>query len=219
MSSTIADLSSRPESRSVPWFGGSMPVARFGLILNLLVPLVLLIWDAFHGKLGADPVNFATHTTGLLAVTYLLLSLSVTPLRMLTGWSWLVQFRRSLGVFAFYYACVHLAIYFWWDRAGILGSTVYEITHRYYLAIGFLSLALMAPLWATSFNAAIRAIGGARWRRLHMLTYLAAGLACCHFYLQTKADKRRPEVYIAILAGLLLWRGVAWAMKRWRSKT
>ncbi len=219
MSSTITGLSPRPDSRTVPWFGGNMPVARLGLILNLLVPLVLLIWDAYHGKLGADPVNFATHTTGLVAVTYLLLSLSITPLRMATGWSWLVQFRRSLGVFAFYYACAHLAIYFWWDRAGSLNSTAYEITHRYYLTIGFLSLALMAPLWATSFNAAIRAMGGTLWRRLHLLTYVAAGLACWHLYLQTKADKRRPEVYIAILAGLLLWRVVAWAVKRWRSKT
>ena len=219
MPPTVIHLVPRPESRALPWFGGNMPAARLGLILNLLVPLVLLIWDAYHGKLGADPVNFATHTTGLVAVTYLLLSLSITPLRMVTGWSWLVQFRRSLGVFAFYYACVHLAIYFWWDRAGNLDSMVYEITHRYYLTIGFLSLALMAPLWATSFNAAIRAIGGTRWRKLHLLTYVAAGLACWHLYLQTKADKRRPEVYIAILAGLLLWRVVARAGKRWWSKT
>jgi sulfoxide reductase heme-binding subunit YedZ len=194
-----------------------MPVARLGLILNLLVPLVILIWDACHRNLGADPVNFATHTTGLVAVTYLLLSLGVTPLRIMTGWNWLVQFRRSLGVYAFYYACAHLAIYFWWDRGRNLDSTFYEITHRYYLLIGFMSLVLMAPLWATSFNAAIRTMGGVWWKRLHRLAYVAAGLACWHLYLQTKADKRRPEVYIAILTALLLWRVGAVVLRRWRT--
>jgi ferredoxin-NADP reductase/DMSO/TMAO reductase YedYZ heme-binding membrane subunit len=193
-----------------------MPVARFGLIVNLLIPLSLLIWDARHGKLGADPVNFAIHTTGLLAVICLLLSLCVTPLRMVTGLSWLVQFRRSLGVYAFYYACAHLAIYFWWDRQRSLSSTAYEITHRYYLAIGFASLALMAPLWATSFDRAIRAIGGTWWKRLHRLAYLAAALACYHFYLQVKSDHRMPDVAIATLGGLLLWRVVAAVVRRAR---
>jgi glycine betaine catabolism B len=194
-----------------------MPVARLGLILNLLVPLTFLVWDALHENLGADPVNNALHTTGLVAVTYLLLSLAVTPLRVVSGWTWLVQFRRSLGVYAFYYGCTHLAIYFWWDRAHDLHSTAYEIIHRYYLAIGFTSLALMAPLWATSFNAAIRAMGATWWKRLHRLAYVAAAFACYHFYLQSKADKRRPEVYIAVLAALLLWRVAAAAVQqRWR---
>src|SRR5579871_2682082 len=212
---------SRPVRVPAPdtaWIGGNMPVARFGLILNLFVPLIILTWDALHGNLGADPVNYATHTTGLVAITFLIVSLAITPLRMATGWSWIVQFRRSLGVFAFYYACAHLAIYFWWDREHNLQSTVHEITHRYYLTIGLISLVLMAPLWATSFNAAIRTMGGVWWKRLHRLAYLAAGLACWHLYLQTKADKRRPDIYIAILAALLLWRVGAVAMKRWRAK-
>ena len=194
-----------------------MPIARLGLILNLLIPLAFLVSDAFHGKLGADPVKEAIHTTGLVAVTFLLMSLGVTPLKMVTGWGWLIQFRRSLGVFAFYYACTHLAIYFWWDRERSLESTVYEITHRYYLMIGFLSLVVMLPLWATSFNAAIKALGGSRWKRLHRWAYAAAVLACVHFYLQTKADKRRPEVYIAVLAILLLWRVIAHFAQRRRA--
>lgn len=198
------------------WIGGNMPVARFGLILCLLVPLALLTWDAHDHRLGANPVNFAIHTTGFIAVLCLLLSLLVTPLRQITNWNWLVQFRRALGVYAFYYACVHLAIYFWWDRAGNLSSTFHEITHRYYLAIGFASLSLMAPLWATSFNAAIRKIGGKWWKRLHRLVYLAAALACIHYYLQSKADKRIPDVFIAALAGLLLWRTIAAIVRRVR---
>jgi ferredoxin-NADP reductase/DMSO/TMAO reductase YedYZ heme-binding membrane subunit len=219
VSTTALPVAARPAPRGEPWIGGNMPVARLGLILNLLVPLVLLIADAYHHQLGADPVNFALHTTGLTAVTFLLMSLAITPLRMVTGWTWLIQFRRSLGVFAFYYACAHLAIYFWWDRSRNLGSTVYEITHRYYLLIGFISLALMAPLWATSFNAAIRALGGTWWKRLHRLAYIAAGLGCWHLYLQSKADKRRPDVYFAVLGALLLWRVGAFALQRWRAQT
>jgi ferredoxin-NADP reductase/DMSO/TMAO reductase YedYZ heme-binding membrane subunit len=198
------------------WIGGSMPVARLGLILSLMVPVVLLVWDARGHKLGVNAVNFAIHTTGIVAVSCLLLSLIVTPVRRLTNWSWLVQFRRSLGVYAFYYACSHLAIYFWWDRSRDLHSTFYEITHRYYLAIGFSSLVLMAPLWATSFNGAIRAMGGTWWKRLHKLAYFAAALACFHYYLQSKADKRVPEVFIAALAALLLWRVVAAVVRRVR---
>jgi ferredoxin-NADP reductase/DMSO/TMAO reductase YedYZ heme-binding membrane subunit len=198
--------------RPAPWFGGSMPVARLGLIVNLLVPMALLAWDARHHHLGADAVNFAIHTTGGVAVVCLLLSLAVTPLRKVTGWPSLVQFRRSLGVYAFYYACAHLAIYFWWDRQRSLSSTVEEIVHRRYLTIGFASLALMAPLWATSFNRAIRWMGGTWWKRLHRLAYVAAGLACWHFYLQVKSDHRLPWVAIDILAGLMLWRAVTWTV-------
>ena len=196
------------------WLGGNMPGARLGLILNLWIPFLFLIWDAVRGNLGADPVNNALHTTGLVAVTFLLLSLAITPLRLASGWTWVVQFRRSLGVYAFYYACAHLAIYFWWDRGRDLHSSVYEITHRYYLMIGFISLVLMAPLWATSFNAAIRIMGPVWWKRLHRLAYIAAGLGCWHLYLQSKADKRRPDVYFSILGGLLLWRVVALVVKR-----
>lgn len=193
-----------------------MPTARLGLILCLAVPMVLLAWDALHHRLGADVAKFAIHTTGFMAVLCLVLSLAVTPVRLLTGWNWLVQFRRSIGVWAFYYACVHLAIYFWWDRNGDLGSTVYEITHRYYLTIGFLSLLMLAPLWATSYSKAIRAIGGKAWKRLHRLAYLAAALACAHYWLQSKADKRLPDVFIAILGGLLLWRVIAAGAKQAR---
>ena len=197
-----------------------MPVARVGLIVNLIIPLAILIWDAHQQALGVNAVNFAIHTTGGVAVVLLLLSLAVTPLRTLTGFTWLIQFRRSLGVYGFYYAVVHLVIYIWWDRQGSLSSAAYEITHRYYLTIGFASLALMAPLWATSFNAAIQKMGPFAWKRLHRLAYVAAALGCYHFYLQTKADKRLPDVAIAVLAGLFLWRTVAAISRRVRkSKT
>ena len=199
------------KKRAAPpaWFGGDMPFARWGLIFNLLLPIGLLIWDAYHDRLGADATTFAIHTTGLIAVVYLILTLLVTPLRQVTGFGWLVQFRRSLGVYAFYYAVAHLSIYFWWQQGHDVKSTVYEITHRWYLIVGFTSLALMAPLWATSFNAAIRWMGGDKWKWLHRLTYVAVLLAGYHYYLQSKSYKRNAEIYLAVAGGLLVWRVVA----------
>ena len=198
--------------RPAAWVGGNMPVARLGLIVNLLVPLALLAWDGHKRRLGVDPVNFAIHTTGFIAVSCLLLSLVVTPLRTISGLNWLTQFRRAVGVYAFYYGCCHLAIYFWFEQGHNLKSTASEILHRRYLTVGFSSLALMAPLWATSFNAAIRALGK-WWKRLHWLAYPAAALACWHFYDQSKSYKRTPDIFIAVLAGLLLWRVVAAIVK------
>ena len=183
-----------------------------GLILNLLRAPRLADQRTPSVMAGSAPIRskrrFIRPDWSRLPIWWL--SLAVTPLADgRPAGRWVIQFRSALlGVFAFYYACAHLAIYFWWDRERSLNSTVYEITHRYYLMIGFLSLVLMFPLWATSFNAAIKFLGGKRWKQLHRLAYLAAGLACWHFYLQTKADKRRPEIYIAVLAALLLWRVV-----------
>jgi ferredoxin-NADP reductase/DMSO/TMAO reductase YedYZ heme-binding membrane subunit len=190
-----------------------MPFARFGLIVNATVPLALLLWDALHHNLGADPVNFAIHTTGFIALTFLLLSLLVTPLRSVTGFSWLIQFRRSLGLYAFYYATAHLAIYFWFDRGHRIGSTFYEITHRLYLIIGTTALLLMVPLAATSFNRAVRALGGKKWKALHRLAYVSAILGCVHYYMQVKADVRKPLIMGGILAVLLGYRFVM-ALKR-----
>jgi len=186
-----------------------MPFARLGLIINAAVPLALLLWDALHHNLGADPVNFAIHTTGFIALLSLLLSLAVTPLRSLPGFSWLLQFRRSLGLYAFFYTCCHLAIYFWYQQAHNIPSTLYEITHRLYLILGFTALLLMAPLAATSFNAAVRALGGKKWKALHRLAYLAAILGCIHYYIEVKADIRKPLIMIAVLTVLLGYRLLA----------
>lgn len=213
MPSPVAKPTPAPRSH---WIGPNMPVARLGLIINLIVPGATLAWDAYRNRLGADATNFAIHTTGFLAVTYLALSLVVTPLRTITGASWLVQFRRSLGVYAFFYACAHLAIYVWFDQARNLSSAWHEIVSRYYLTIGFVSLALMLPLAATSFNGVIRAMGGKWWKRLHRLAYPAAFLACMHFWLQSKADHRIPNTYMWSLLGLFAFR-IGWAA--WTSAT
>jgi glycine betaine catabolism B len=211
---SMMPIAPRPRQKPQPLFSSDMPFARVGLIINATVPAMILLWDAFHHQLGAAPVNFAIHTTGFVALTFLLLSLLVTPLRSITGFSWLIQFRRSLGLYAFYYAASHLAIYFWYDRARHFGSTVYEITHRPYLFIGFMSLLMMAPLAATSFNGAVRALGGKRWKALHRLAYLSAILGCIHYYIEVKADIRKPVTLIAVLTLALGYRLFTTVKKR-----
>ena len=194
-----------------------MPFARWGLIINLLIPLGLLIWDATQHKLGVNSVNFAIHTTGLIAILYLLLSLVVTPLRAITKLNWLIQFRRSLGVYAFFYgACAPVDLF-------LVGS------RRQFFQHGSRNHApLLSGDWLRQPGDYVdvgrhvvqcrHSLDGAKsWKRLHRLTYLAATLGCIHYYLQSKADKRKPEIYLAILGGLLLWRVIAALVQRSRT--
>jgi len=193
--------------------------AKFVVILNALVPGLLLAWDAAHGQLGANASNFALHTTGLLAFIFLLLALLVTPLRHLMGWPALIGFRRSLGLFAFGYACVHFLLFFALDRAFSVSSTVHEILNRRYLLIGTLGLTLMAPLALTSTNAMVMRLGARRWKRLHRLTYVVGIAAALHYYLLVKSDVRQPLVFAAVLAGLLAFRLQHWARARRAART
>lgn len=176
--------------------------------INGGVPLALLAWDAVRGQLGANPVNFAIRTTGLLSLIFLLLSLTVTPLRRLTGWDALVAYRRSLGLYGFAYACVHFGVYVGFDRAMSLASTWDEIATRTYLQVGFGGLLAMVPLAITSTNGMIRRLGPRRWKALHRLAYLAAAAGALHYYLLVKSDVRQPVAFAAALAGLLLFRAV-----------
>jgi ferredoxin-NADP reductase/DMSO/TMAO reductase YedYZ heme-binding membrane subunit len=177
--------------------------ARNTVLLNCAVPAILLTWDAFHGQLGANPVNFAIRTTGILSLIFLCLTLLVTPLGRVTRQGWLGQFRRMLGLSAFYYAAAHFLIFFGFDRGGKVGDTISEILQRKYLMVGTVGLGLMIPLAVTSTDRMIRRIGGARWKQLHRLTYVVAIAAALHFYLLVKADITRPVAF-AIVVGLLL---------------
>src|SRR3954453_20007750 len=142
------------------------------VVINAVVPGALLAWDAAHGQLGVNGVNYALHTTGLLALIFLLLTLSVTPLRQLTGWSTVLAYRRALGLFAFAYTCTHFLIFFGFDRALSITSTVHEILARRYLFIGTTALLLMVPLAVTSTNAMQLRLGARRWKALHRTIYL-----------------------------------------------
>jgi sulfoxide reductase heme-binding subunit YedZ len=182
---------------------------RFAKLLvqvNCAVPATLLGWDAWHHELGANPVNFAILTTGLMALIFLMLTLAVTPLRKITGLNWLISFRRMLGLYAFFYACAHFLIFFSLDRGFSVSSTLHEIIKRKYLWLGIAGLLVMVPLAVTSTNAMIKRLGGKRWRTLHRLAYVAAVAGVIHYYMQVKADVRQPLVFAAVLAILLGYR-------------
>ena len=175
-------------------------------ILNCALPAALLAWDAARGDLGANPVNFAIRTTGLLSIIFLLLSLAVTPLARLTGASWLGTFRRNLGVSAFAYAALHLGLFFVFDRAANIVDAISEIGMRRYLLVGIVGVSIMLPLAVTSTDVMIRKLGARRWKSLHRLAYVAAIAGALHFYMLVKADTTRPLIVAGILATLFAYR-------------
>jgi sulfoxide reductase heme-binding subunit YedZ len=189
--------------------------AKLLILVNGLVPLALLVWDQSHKQLGANPQNFLILTTGMMTLIFLMLTMAVTPLRKITGWNWLIQFRRMLGLYAFFYGCLHFLCFFSLDRGFSISSTLTEMVKRKYLIVGSTALILMIPLAITSTNAMIKRMGGKRWRALHRLAYMAAIAGVIHYYMQVKADVRQPLVFGAVLAVLLGWRFVQWQ----RSKT
>jgi glycine betaine catabolism B len=184
--------------------------------LNCLLPVTLLGWDTWNGQIGANPVNFAIRTTGMLSLIFLVLSLTVTPVSRISGWGWLGQFRRILGLCAFFHAALHFSLFFAFDRAGSVRSTISEIVLRPYLAVGLFGLVLMAPLAATSTNSMIKRLGSARWKALHRLAYLAAAAGAVHYYMLVKADVSKPIAFLATLSVLFLFRLV---MSLWRLRT
>jgi sulfoxide reductase heme-binding subunit YedZ len=189
--------------------------AKLLVLVNCAVPAVLLGWDAWHHQLGANPVNFAILTTGMLALIFLVLTLAVTPLRKLTGLNWIIFSRRTLGLYAFFYALLHFLIFFSLDRGFNVSSTMSEMVKRKYLLVGITGLLVMVPLAVTSTNAMIKRLGGKRWRALHRLAYVAAIAGAVHYYMQVKKDVRQPLAFAAVLAILLGYRVVeSWRQYR-----
>ena len=184
--------------------------AKLLVLFNAAVPATLLFWDACHHRLGANPVNFAILTTGMSALTFLLLTLAVTPLRKITGLNWIIFSRRTLGLYAFFYASLHFLIFFIFDRSLSISSTLSEMVKRKYLLVGITGLLVMVPLAITSTNAMIKRLGGKRWRALHRLAYVAAIAGVLHYYMQVKADVRQPLAFAAALAILLGYRLIAY---------
>jgi sulfoxide reductase heme-binding subunit YedZ len=181
--------------------------------LAALTPLAILLWQVWQvartggSALGADPVAEIEHRLGLWALRLLLLTLAITPLRQLTGWSVLVRFRRMLGLYAFAYASLHLAAYVGLDLRGYWTQLFEDIAKRPYITVGFLAWLLLLPLAVTSTTGWIRRLGR-NWARLHRLVYAIAVLAVLHFWWLVKSDIREPALYAAIAAVLLGWR--AW---------
>jgi glycine betaine catabolism B len=184
-------------------------------ILNCAIPAILLGWDALHSHLGANPINFAIRTTGIMSIIFLVLCLAVTPVIRISGFRGLAQFRRTTGVSAFCYAFLHLCIYFGFDRDGIISETLQEILSRPFLLVGTIGLALILPLAVTSTDGMIRRLGGRRWKHLHRLAYAAAFAGALHFYMLVKSDTTRPSIVAAILGALFAWRLLA-VVAQWR---
>ncbi len=180
--------------------------AKLLILVNGLVPLALLVWDQSHNRLGANPQNFLILTTGMMTLIFLVLTMAVTPLRKITGRNWLIQFRRMLGLYAFFYGCLHFLCFFSLDRGFSISSTLTEMLKRKYLIVGSTALLVMVPLAITSTNGMIRWLGGKRWRALHRLAYVAAIAGVIHYYMQVKGDVRQPLEFAAVLAVLLGWR-------------
>jgi len=176
-----------------------------------LLPLALLGHDAFRNSLGANPIEVVTRSTGTWTVVFLLITLSVTPLRKLTSWNGLIKFRRMLGLFAFFYAFLHFTTYIWLDQFFDFAAIVKDIAKRPFITAGFASFVLLIPLAGTSTGAMVRLLGK-RWQQLHRLTYLIAIGGVIHYWWLVKADVRLPLTYGAILAALLSYRMLhAWS--------
>ncbi|HWL89349.1 MAG TPA: ferric reductase-like transmembrane domain-containing protein, partial [Polyangiaceae bacterium] len=190
------------------------PFTRVLVLVNGGVPLALLGLDAWRHQLGVNGVNFAIRTTGLLALLFFLFSLAITPLRRWTGWNVLIAPRRALGLYGFFYLCVHFTIFFGFDRGASVSSTVHEIVSRRYLQIGTLALLLLVPLAITSTDAMVARLGAKRWKNLHRFAYLATSLGALHYYLLVKADVRQPLVFAAVLFILLSCRVVWYQIDR-----
>ena len=180
--------------------------ARFLVFVNALVPLALLLWDGYHHRLGANPPEFATRATGVLALVFILITLLVTPLRKLTGANWLAKFRRMLGLYAFFYAGLHLLAYSLFDKAFAVSEILRDVAARPFIAVGMASFLLLIPLAVTSTSGMIRRLGGRRWARLHKLTYVAAVGGVVHYWMLVKADASVPLAFAAALAVLLGYR-------------
>lgn len=175
-----------------------------GLVFVIcLLPFFYMAWGFFTYQLGANPIDTVTRLSGLWALRFLLITLCVTPLRWLTGLNQLVRFRRMLGLFAFFYATVHMLLYLGLDQFFDWSEIWRDIVKRPFITVGFINFIALLPLVITSTNKMVKRLGGRRWKQLHRLTYFVAAAACVHFLMLVKADIREPVIYILILSGLL----------------
>ncbi len=186
---------------------------KLALFPLCLVPLALLAADGYADNLGANPIEVITHSTGTWTLVFLLITLCITPLRRFTGINGLIKLRRMLGLFAFFYACLHFVTYFWLDQFFDWPAIVKDVIKRPFITVGFTSFMLLVPLALTSTNAMMKRLGGRRWQWLHRLVYVIAIGGVVHYLWLVKKDLTQPLIYAAVLSLLLGYRIV----HRWRS--
>jgi sulfoxide reductase heme-binding subunit YedZ len=180
------------------------------VFLLALIPLTKLVIGAYFDNLGANPIEKITRTTGYWALTFLLITLTVTPLRRFTGWQWLMRLRRMLGLFAFFYASLHFLTYVVLDQFFDWESITHDIVKRPYITVGFPAFILLIPLAITSNNRLIKLLGGKKWLLLHRLVYLIAIAGVVHYWWLVKKDITNPLTFAVLLALLLSIRLLYW---------
>ena len=180
--------------------------AKTVLWLLCLIPAASLIWKGFHADLGANPVEYITHATGNWTLRLILITLCVTPARKLFKKPMLTRFRRPLGLFAFFYGCLHFMTWFWLDKSLDLTKMWEDVAKRPFITMGFLGFVAMLPLAVTSTAGWIRRLGGKNWQRLHRLIYITGMAGVIHYYWLVKADVRLPVMYAVMLSILLGYR-------------
>jgi methionine sulfoxide reductase heme-binding subunit len=184
------------------------PAAKPLVFIVSLLPFAWLLYGAFADKLGANPAEYLSRSTGDWTLRFLCLTLAVTPARVTLKLPTLQRFRRMLGLFTYFYVVLHFLAYSWFDQGFDLGEIAKDIAKRPFILVGFSAFVLLTPLAATSFNRAVKAMGAKRWQALHRLVYAVAGLGILHFFWMRagKNDFAEVAVYAAILAVLLGWR-------------
>jgi sulfoxide reductase heme-binding subunit YedZ len=190
-----------PDSRQITF------IKRIAFLASLL-PLARLVAYGFTDRLGANPIEFITRSTGDWTLYFLCLTLAVTPLRRISNWNWLIKLRRMLGLFAFFYAVLHFTTFLWFDHFFEIDEMLKDVVKRPFILVGFIAFVLLIPLAATSTNGMIRRLGGKRWQWLHRLIYLIGPLGILHYWWMKagKNDFEQPILFGTIVGVLLLVR-------------
>ena len=184
-----------------------------------LVPLGVLLWRGFHNDLTANPIEFITHTTGDWTMRFLIMSLAITPLRKLLRQPLLIRYRRMLGLFAFFYVCLHFSTWIGLDKFFNWTEMWKDVQKRRFITVGFAGFVLLIPLAVTSTAGWIRRLGGRRWQLLHRLVYVTAILGVIHYFWLVKSDIHKPLQYAVLVGLLLLWRVGEWINNRSKRPT
>lgn len=197
-------LKLNPDNRQVTWL-------KVGLFVLALLPFVRLVSFALLDRLGANPVEFITRNTGDWTLYFLCIGLTITPLRKLTNWNWLIKFRRMMGLYAFFYASLHFLTFLWFDHFFDLDEMWKDVIKRPFITVGFIAFVCLIPLALTSTNRMVRWLGGKRWQMLHKLVYGIVSLGVLHYWWMKagKHDFAQPLLFLIIVGILFLARIVA----------
>ena len=207
-------VSASPPARARGGRRRALSGAKVAVAVVALLPAAHLGWRFLHDDLGANPIAEVLNRLGFWTLVILLVSLAMTPLKVLTGWTWPIALRRLVGLLAFGYACLHVATYVGVDQFFDFGEIGRDIVKRKFITVGMAAFLLLVPLAITSTSGMIKRLGARRWKRLHRLVYVAAACGVIHFIWRVKSDLRQPLLFAAILALLLAVRLVAFLAKR-----